>query len=90
MSNQTVPVGPYLGFTFAQLQAELSSLIAQRQSISSLIGASVNGQSFNRESSESQLRALSQRTEELHQALYLLRPDKYPYAPTNRAAIRFV
>lgn len=90
MSNQTVPLGPYLGFTFAQLQAELTSLIAQRQAVSSLVGANVNGQSFNRESSEAQLASISQRTEEVHQALFLLRPDKYPYAPTNRASIRFV
>lgn len=85
----TIPTGPYLGFTFAELEEELTRYKNEvKASGTRIVGASVNGQSFqfgNREGT------LEEWSANLQAALYYLRPDKYPYAaPTDRAAVRFV
>ena len=90
MSNRIIPTGPYFGFTEAELLGELARVKSQRKSLSALLGASVNGQSFNREGGSAQLVTLAQQTDDLQHALHWMRPDLYPIAPSNRARIRFV
>lgn len=84
-----VPAGPYFGFTLAQLETELANLIARRQAISSQIGASINGNSFQREGSAAELRTLDQQVRDLQDALAYLDPENYEPATSNRAVITF-
>lgn len=87
--SQTVPTGPYLGFTLTELETELTRYKAEvKTSGTRLVGASVNGQSFqfgNREGS------LDEWSANLQSALNYLNPAKYPYtAPTDRSCARLV
>jgi hypothetical protein len=90
MSTLTqIPAGPYLGFTYPELVAELARYKEEvKTSGTRIVGASVNGQSFqfgNREGSSEEWSA------NLQQALGYLRPDLYPFAaPSDRAAVRLV
>jgi hypothetical protein len=86
---EIVPAGPYFGFTLAQLETELASLIARRQAISAQIGASINGNSFQREGTGAELRSLDQQVRDLQDALAFLDPSKYEPAGSNRAVITF-
>ena len=81
---QTVPAGPYFGFGYAELTAELARYKAEvRSSGTRLVGASVNGQSYQFAGREGSLREWSA---ELQTALNYLRPDLYPVAgPSDRS-----
>jgi hypothetical protein len=86
---ETVPTGPYFGYNYSQLLKEQQSFITRRQSISRLIGSTVNGNSFQRESASAELRALNSQIADLQDAMHYLRPDLVMDAPSRSAAIRF-
>ena len=86
---EIVPAGPYLGFTYAELLTELSSLTAQKRQISALIASYLNNGSFQREGSETQLRRINQSLQDLHEALYYMRRDIWAPAPARSASISF-
>lgn len=86
---EIVPAGPYLGFSFAQLETELASLNAQKRQISALIASYLNNGSFQREGSETQLRRINQSMQEVHEALRYMRPDLYASAPSSRSSVTF-
>ncbi len=86
--TDTVPTGPYFGFTYAELQQELIRYKAEvRTSGTRLVGATVNGQNFqfgNREGS------IAEWQTDLQAAMAYLRPDLHDAPPTDRSAVRFV
>jgi hypothetical protein len=83
-----VPTGPYFGFSLEELQAELIRYKNEtKTSGTRIVGASINGQSFqfgNREGS------LSEWSANLQAALSYLRPDLYDAPPSNSSAARLV
>jgi hypothetical protein len=89
---QTVPTGPYWGFTLTELETEQARLIADRKALSvRLQGSSVNGQSFQFAVIEQQRAELDRRQLDLQAAFYYLDPGRYPLqAPTDSAAVAFI
>lgn len=83
-----VPSGPYFGFSYAELLAELARYKSEvTTSGTRLVGATVNGQNFqfgNREGS------LAEWSADLQAAMYSLRPDLHEPPPSDRSAVRFV
>lgn len=90
MSADSVPTGPYYGYTYDQLVTERAALVARRQRVSSLIGSSINGDSFQREGSQTELKTLDQQIADLQDAFVLIQyASSCPSFPTNSVAIRF-
>lgn len=89
MSAETVPTGPFYGYTLAQLDAAKASLVARRQQVSSLIGSSINGDSFQREGSITELKTLDQQVADLQDAYYLIQFSGCDIRGRNSVAIRF-
>lgn len=89
---QTVPTGPYWGFTLDELETEATKLIAERKAINSrLLGSSVNGQSFQFASLEQQRVELDRRMMDLQAAFYYLDPSRFPsQPPTNAGVVAFI
>lgn len=87
--TQTIPAGPYLGFSYAELTAELARFKAEaRSSGTRLVGASVNGQSYTFGAREG---TLAEWSADLQTALNYLRPDLYPLpGPSDRSCARLV
>lgn len=85
-TQETVPTGPYFGFTLAEMEIELERHKADRKrSGSNLISSSVNGQSFtfgNRADG-----SLEQRGQDIQAALYYLDPGRYPFQPPTNSAV---
>jgi hypothetical protein len=86
---EIVPTGPYFGFTYAQLLTELTNMIARRQRISGLIGSSINGNSFQREGAQAELRTLDQQVAQLQDAMAYLRSDLHQASPSRSTVISF-
>lgn len=89
MSAETVPTGPFYGYTLEQLEAAKASLIARRQRVSSLIGSSINGDSFQREGSQTELKTLDQQIADLQDAFYLIQFSGCEIRGLSSVAIRF-
>lgn len=90
-TDLVVPTGPYLGFTLAQLETELTSYQAQRRALNSaLAAASVNGQSFQFATLTAQKAALAETGADLEIAFAYLDPGRFPLNPgTNTSAAVF-
>lgn len=86
---QTVPTGPYFGFTLAELETELTRYKAARQvSGSRLTGSSINGQSYTFGPRGDW--SLDEWQNAIQAAFYYLDPGRYPLqAPTNSAVVAF-
>lgn len=84
-SPTVVPSGPYFGFTYPELSAELTRYKGEvTRSRTRLSGASVNGSSYQFGQREGG--SLEEWSADLQAALHYLRPDLYQPAPSNRAA----
>lgn len=83
-----VPTGPYLGYTLAQLETELTSYQAQRRALSTALqAASVDGQSFQFQTLTAQKAALAETGADLEIAFAYLDPGRFPVQPgTNTSA----
>ena len=88
----TVPTGPYWGFTLVELETEQANLKAQVQALNaSLVGSSVNGQSFQFSDPAAQRRELIARQQDLQAAMFYLDPGRYPaIPPTNSSVAAFI
>lgn len=85
---QTVPFGPYFGFTLAELNTELARYKAARKlSFSRLVSATVSGQSYAYGSRGDG--SLDEWQNDIQVALYWLDPGLYPFPPPTNAAAAF-
>lgn len=91
-TSQTVPTGPYWGFTLDELETEQAKLIAERKALNNrLLGSSVNGQSFQFAALDQQRNELDRRMLDLQAAFYYLDPGRFPLqAPTNAGVVAFI
>lgn len=94
----TVPTGPYLGYTLVtgsnsgfNLEDALTALQTQRAALqASLIGGSVNGQSFQFSEPQKTKALLDQQQSDLELAFAYLDPGRFPVNPgTNTTAVTF-
>lgn len=87
---ETVPAGRYLGWTLAQLQAELAKYQAQIRTLTlgpgRVVGASVNGKSFSYEHGSS-IRELDAAIAEIQDAMSWV--DDTVIALPSETAVRF-
>lgn len=97
-TDLVVPTGPYLGYTLESgtnggfnLEDTLTALQTQRKALNaSLIGASVNGQSFQFADAAKQKMTLDQMQADLELAFAYLDPGRFPVNPgTNISAVTF-
>lgn len=83
------PFPPFLLWTLAELLLEVDRLKAERQRVSGLIAHSGNGYSYQREGTESQLRSIDTRMQQLADALYYMDPTTYARQPRDRSTLDF-
>lgn len=86
-NTQTVPTGPYFGFTLAELNLELLRYKAARKtSFTRLVGSSVNGNSYS--FGDRTDGSLDEWQAALQAALNYISPGQYFSPPTDRSAAR--
>lgn len=86
-TSQTVPFGPYFGFTLSELKAELDRYKSARKlAFSKLTGSSIVGQTY---SFGARIDGnIDEWQNDIQVALYWLDPGLYPFPPpTNASAI---
>ena len=96
-TTQVVPAGPYFGYTLSSgtnngcnLEDALTQLLQDRKNLNaSLLGSSVNGQTFQFASIEQQRAEMDRRQQDLQAAFAYLDPGRFPFAPTDRAVVAF-
>lgn len=97
-TDLVVPTGPYLGYTLEagsnggfNLEDTLTALQTQRKALNaSLIGASVNGQSYQFAAAMQQKQTLDQMQSDLELAFAYLDPGRFPVNPgANISATTF-
>ncbi len=85
---QTVPFGPYFGFTLNELKTELARYKeARKLSHSRLATATISGQSYGYGSRTDG--NLDEWQNDIQVALYWLDPGLYPFPPPTNAAALF-
>ncbi len=89
-TTQSVPTGPYFGFTLAEMETELTRYKeARKLANSNLRGSTVNGQSYN--FGERIDGNIDEWQTAIQAALYYLDPGRFPFqAPTNAAVVAFI